>query len=82
MACGTPMISFNIGGVPELVGPEITGYLAQPENAKDLCNGIIQLLEDEKLRHQMIQNCRASVCRIFFRHSSQAIQSTVLSSFT
>ena len=42
--------------------PEITGYLAQPEDAKDFGNGIVQLLEEEKLRHQMIQNCRAIAC--------------------
>ncbi|MGK7952766.1 MAG: glycosyltransferase family 4 protein [Xenococcaceae cyanobacterium] len=62
MACGTPMVSLNIGGVPELVRPKITGYLAQSEDVKDFCNGIVQLLEDEKLRHQMIQNCRAIAC--------------------
>ncbi len=56
------MVSFNIGGVPELVRPEITEYLAQPEDAKYFGNGIIQLLEDDKLPHQMIQNCRAVAC--------------------
>ncbi len=59
MACGTPMVSFNIGGVPDLVRPDVTGYLAQPENTQDFCNGIVQLLEDEKLRDNMSKNCRA-----------------------
>jgi len=27
MACGTPMVSFKVGGVPDLVRPGITGYL-------------------------------------------------------
>jgi glycosyltransferase involved in cell wall biosynthesis len=35
MACGTPMISFKVGGVPDLVRPGITGYLANPEDIKD-----------------------------------------------
>ena len=59
MACGTPMISFKIGGVPDLVQPGITGYLAAPEDTQDFARGIQELLEDATLRGQMSQNCRA-----------------------
>jgi glycosyltransferase involved in cell wall biosynthesis len=59
MACGTPMVSFNIGGVPDLVRPGETGYLAAPEDTTDFHNGIIELLEDSALREQMAQNCRS-----------------------
>ncbi|MBC1225150.1 glycosyltransferase family 4 protein [Nostoc sp. UCD121] len=59
MACGTPMVSFKIGGVPDLVRPGITGYLAQPEDTQDFCNGIVQLLLDREQRHKMSENCRA-----------------------
>jgi len=59
MACGTPMVSFDVGGVPDLVRHDVTGYLAKPEDAQDFCNGIIQLLENDTLRSQMSQNCRA-----------------------
>ncbi|MFB2838106.1 glycosyltransferase family 4 protein [Floridanema evergladense] len=58
IACGTPMVSFKIGGVPDLVRPNITGYLAEPENAKEFCYGILELLEDTNLRTQISQNCR------------------------
>lgn len=34
MACGTPMVSFRVGGVTDLVRPGITGYLAEPEMPK------------------------------------------------
>lgn len=53
------MVSFDVGGVPDLVRPDITEYLAQPEDAQDFCNGITQLLEDSELREKMSQNCRA-----------------------
>lgn len=59
IACGTPMVSFKVGGVPDLVRPGITGYLASPEDVNDLCYGIVQLLEDDTLRERMRQNCRA-----------------------
>ena len=59
MACGTPTISFDVGGVRDLVRHNITGYLAVAEDTKDFSQGIIQLLEDSKLREKMAQNCRA-----------------------
>lgn len=59
MACGTPVISFRVGGVPELVRPGITGYLAKPENTEDFRDGMVQLLEDEPRRNHMRQQCRA-----------------------
>jgi glycosyltransferase involved in cell wall biosynthesis len=58
MACGTPMVSFKIGGVSDLVRPQETGYLATPEDTDDFCHGIIQLLEDSTLRQTMAHNCR------------------------
>jgi glycosyltransferase involved in cell wall biosynthesis len=58
MACGTPMVSMRIGGVPDLVRHGITGYLAAPEDVEDFCNGITQLLEDKEKCQQMKQNCR------------------------
>lgn len=63
MACGTPVVSFRVGGVPEPVRPGITGYLAEPENADDFRKGIIELLEDETLRKNMGQYCREIAVR-------------------
>jgi glycosyltransferase involved in cell wall biosynthesis len=53
MACGTPVVSFRIGGLTDLIRPGITGYLAEPENAKDLSDYITQLLKDQYLREKM-----------------------------
>ena len=58
ITCGTPVVSFNVGGVPDSVRPGITGYLAKPEDHKDFSNGVLQLLEDERLRAQMSRKCR------------------------
>jgi glycosyltransferase involved in cell wall biosynthesis len=59
LACGTPIVSFRINGVPEIVRPDLTGYLAQPENAQDLAHGICILLEDRSLLAAMRERCRA-----------------------
>jgi len=58
LACGTPIVSFDVGGVPDMVRPDITGYLAEPESISGLKEGIIKLLEDEDLRNVMSRNCR------------------------
>ena len=57
-ACGTPVVSFNVGGVPDIVRPGVTGYLAEPEDANDLSRGIVQLLEDEDQRNFMSEQVR------------------------
>jgi glycosyltransferase involved in cell wall biosynthesis len=70
MACGTPMVSFKVGGVPDLVRHDVTGYLANPEDTEDLRNGIVQLLESSNLRKQMSQACRT----IALQEYSQQLQ--------
>ena len=59
MACGTHMVSFDIGGVSDLVRHNIAGYLAKSEDTQDFSNGIVKLLEDDQLRQTMNENCRA-----------------------
>jgi len=58
LACGTPVVSFNVGGVPDMVRPDITGALAQPEDYKQLAGEIVRLLEDEPLRAELSCKCR------------------------
>jgi glycosyltransferase involved in cell wall biosynthesis len=63
MACGTPIVSFAVGGVPELVRHGVTGHLAQPENVGELREGILCLLEDRMLRERMSRACREIAVR-------------------
>jgi glycosyltransferase involved in cell wall biosynthesis len=58
MACGTPMVSFKVGGVPDLVRPGVTGLLAEPENPKQLAAHFVELLEDVDLRTRLSRQCR------------------------
>jgi glycosyltransferase involved in cell wall biosynthesis len=40
IACGTPTVAFEIGGMPDLIESGKTGYLAQPFDTEDLAKGI------------------------------------------
>jgi glycosyltransferase involved in cell wall biosynthesis len=61
MACGTPAVAFGVGGAPDYIRPGVTGYLAEPEESGDLRKGIVQLLEDDTLRHAMGRRAREVV---------------------
>jgi len=44
LACGTPVVAFKTGGIPEIVSHKKTGYIADYKNFNDLINGIEYVL--------------------------------------
>lgn len=40
MACGTPVVGFETGGIPEMIDHKQNGYVAQYKDSKDLMKGI------------------------------------------
>ena len=40
LACGTPVVAFNIGGMPDLIEHQKNGYLARLYDSEDLAEGI------------------------------------------
>ena len=48
--CGTPVVGFDVGGVPEVVIEGITGLLAKKADAHSLAECIKRLKDDEPLR--------------------------------
>ncbi|WP_273208822.1 glycosyltransferase family 4 protein [Runella zeae] len=46
MACGTPVVGFDTGGIPEQILHLRTGYVAQLHSAEDLARGIRFVLEN------------------------------------
>jgi len=57
MACGTPVVGFAAGGIPEQV-EEGCGRLVAPGDARALGKVITELLNDDALRNQMADRCR------------------------
>lgn len=58
MACGTPCVSFDVGGVPDVIRHLETGYLVPLGDARALADGVRTLLADDELRGRLSRRCR------------------------
>ncbi|SSY93755.1 GDP-mannose-dependent alpha-(1-6)-phosphatidylinositol monomannoside mannosyltransferase [Aggregatibacter aphrophilus] len=63
MALGTPVISTQVAGIPELVQNENTGLCVPPQNPQRLAYAIEKLLTDYVLCQTLSQNARALIER-------------------
>ncbi|MCO4292934.1 glycosyltransferase [Solitalea sp. MAHUQ-68] len=60
LSCGTPVISFTTGGVPDMVSHQQNGYLAQYKSSEDFCNGILWAFNHPN-REVLNENARQTV---------------------
>jgi glycosyltransferase involved in cell wall biosynthesis len=65
MACGTPAICSDVGGMPEVVEDGVTGWIVPPSDPAALGQRISQLLADPGLRARMGRHARDRVLRRF-----------------
>ncbi len=56
IACGLPVVAFDIGGMSDMITHQHNGYLAKPFDTDDFAKGISWILEDgdryQRLSHQ------------------------------
>ena len=55
---GTPVIGANIGGIPELIGKDETGFLFPSGDIDALCDCIHRIWQDDNLAKEMHEACR------------------------
>lgn len=79
MACGTPVVGSEVGGIPEIIIHGETGLLVpiqsvsktdfEPQSPaqfhQDLANDVNRILDDEELRHRMGKASRKRVEEVF-----------------
>jgi glycosyltransferase involved in cell wall biosynthesis len=56
LACGTPCVAFSVGGMPDLVEPGITGYLAEPGNPESFMRQLLAALQQRPLGREAARN--------------------------
>jgi glycosyltransferase involved in cell wall biosynthesis len=61
MASGRAVVATNVGGLPEIIGDEVTGLLVPPRDPEALSLAIIRLIASRELRQQLGQAARLRV---------------------
>ena len=59
ISCGTPCVGFNIGGVPEVIRPNKTGWLASETTPEALSETIADLIINRQNLLDLRQSCRS-----------------------
>lgn len=65
MACGTPVIGSDVGGIKYSVADGRTGLLVPPEDPVSLAAAIFKLLQDDSLRQEMGSNAIKRIHALF-----------------
>ena len=67
MSCGVPVVGSRIGGLPEVIEHEKTGFLCDPNDVECMKAIVMGLFKDETLRRQIGQASRERAERLFNR---------------
>ncbi|MCK5642239.1 MAG: glycosyltransferase [Gammaproteobacteria bacterium] len=62
---GIPAVSFNVGGVPEIVEDGLTGYVVPPGDREEFIRRLTQLVENKSIAQQMGEEARKRIIERF-----------------
>jgi glycosyltransferase involved in cell wall biosynthesis len=65
MACGTPVVASNVGGIPEIITDEVDGLLVEPGHPDILAKTIARLLSDKSFRNILGQRAKLKIANNF-----------------
>ncbi len=60
LSCGTPVVAFKVGGMPDMIDHQTNGYLARGFEPEDLAAGIMWVLDNHSRRELLSQFARES----------------------
>lgn len=65
MSCGTPVIAFNTGGMPDMIRSGVTGELVPPLDVKKFTEAMLSLIFNDRLRKTMGMKSREFIEKEF-----------------
>jgi glycosyltransferase involved in cell wall biosynthesis len=63
ITCGTPVVAFNIGGLPDIIEDRHTGRLVAPFSPEALAEGIAWCIEDDERHAKLSDAARRSATK-------------------
>lgn len=61
LACGTPSVAFDVGGIPDLIVHKENGFLAKPFDVEDLAEGIEWVVGEDQRKKYLSEISRKHV---------------------
>ena len=65
MACGLPVVTTGISGIPEVVKDGVNGLLVPTENAQALADALLRIGRDQALARRLASEAQSTVSRLF-----------------
>jgi glycosyltransferase involved in cell wall biosynthesis len=65
LSSGLPVVTTNVGGIPEMIESGRNGFLVQPSNAKELADRILYYLEHPAAASEMALLARKTILERF-----------------
>ncbi|NMA43610.1 MAG: glycosyltransferase family 4 protein [Oligosphaeraceae bacterium] len=65
LASAVPVVAYPLDGTPEVVLPDMTGFLCEVENVEQIVQKTLLLLENPELRHKLGENGQRLVRQLF-----------------
>jgi glycosyltransferase involved in cell wall biosynthesis len=64
LACGTPCVAFNVGGMPDMIEHRGNGFLASPYSTDEFATGLEWVLESESAQAAASERARLSAVKL------------------
>lgn len=76
MDFGLPVITTNIGGIPDLVTDGVNGIVVAPGDKPQIREAIIRLINDPALRRELGENSKAAAKKFYFPFIERQLKET------
>lgn len=72
-ACGLPVVASNVGGIPELIENEVTGFMVPPQSPEDLIEKLSLVIENPEVSNALAKKARQKMLRELNYHQNGQI---------